>query len=56
MLTLDNGKKDNNNKEEEGDVEEYALKLIIITIWGFNLISCEVDKTETFRKVITNIT
>ena len=44
QLTLNDGKKDDNDKEEECDVKEDAEVLVIIPIGRLNLISCREEQ------------
>ena len=38
-FTLNNGQQDNNDEEEESDVEDDAIKLVLVTIRGLDLVT-----------------
>ncbi|MPC12202.1 hypothetical protein E2C01_004879 [Portunus trituberculatus] len=39
VRTLNDGQQDNNDEEEESDVKDDAVKLILVAIWGLNLVT-----------------
>lgn len=50
-LTLDDGQKDYNDKEEEGDVKDDAIDLILVTRWVFNLVTDPSTCSHTYIHV-----
>lgn len=47
LLTLNDGQQDDNNKEEESNVKEDAVKLIRVTSWVLNLITNAATSSHT---------
>lgn len=46
-FTLNDGKQDDDDKEEEGDVEDHTIEFILITCWILNLISYTSSSSHT---------
>lgn len=39
LLTLDDGKQDNDDEKEEGNIKHDSVNLVIVTIWWFDFIT-----------------
>lgn len=50
-LTLDDSQEDYNDKEEEGDVEDDAIDLVLVTCWVFNLVTDPPTCSHTYIHV-----